>query len=67
MRLVLNTPWYTSIYDYSPAYLYWNFTTEHFEVGSYSTANKYKSDFSKEEIEQLKKDYDISMFRIDKE
>lgn len=59
-RFLLKTLWWTSIFSHTPQYLY--FKDDMFEVGCYSSAKKYKWEFTEEEVIQLYKDYDMSMF-----
>ena len=64
-RLLLKRLWFSSVYDpYAPTYLYYDEETEHFEVGCRSEASRHIWEFSDEEIEQMKKDYDLSCFTI---
>lgn len=60
-RLYLKHKWWTSQYS-NPVFLYYDMELECFEVGSRATASKNKFEFTDEELEQLKKDYDLSDF-----
>ena len=42
-----------------PQFLYYDFDLEHFEIGSYKMASRYKWEFSKEDLDIMKKDYDL--------
>lgn len=66
-RILLKPLWFTSAFSYTPTYLYYDMDIDAFEVGSRSVARKHKFEFTKEEIEQMKKDYDMSFFDICKE
>ncbi len=63
-RLLLNRIWWTPAYDDSPKYLYFDERTDDFEVGCRAQARKHKFEFTEEELEQMKKDYDLSNFTI---
>lgn len=60
-RIIKKSTWWTILFNTEqPQYLYYDYSLEHFEVGSYPTVRKHKWIFTKEEIEQLCKDYDLN-------
>ena len=65
-RLVIKNLWFTTIFDNSPNFLYFDTRFDCFEVGSFSQARKFKYEFTEEEVEQMKKDYDLSYFEIER-
>lgn len=65
-RLVKMSSWWTSIFDTGrPQFLYYDFELEHFEVASYAVVRNQKWEFTKEELECMKKEYDLSEFLIE--
>lgn len=65
-RLVLKKLWFTTLFDCSPRYLYFDSRFDCFEIGCLSQARKFKYEFTDEEVEQLKKDYNLLYFRIER-
>ena len=64
-RLLLKPLWFSSIYDSgTPKYLYFDEETEHFEVGCMSEARQHTWEFIDEDVEQMQKDYDLSLFMV---
>lgn len=59
-RIVKKECWWTSIFTTGqPKFLYYDFDLDHFEVGSYRTANKSKWEFSKKEVDMIRKEYNL--------
>lgn len=63
-RLIIKHLWFCCYWDDSPHYLYWNDEFEMFDIGNRSQARKYKWEFTDEELEQIKKDYDVDTYFI---
>jgi len=59
-RIIKRDCWWTSIFTTGvPQFLYYDFDLEHFEIGAYKVASRYKWEFSKEDLDIMKKDYDL--------
>ena len=56
-RIVKRCCWWTNIFTTGlPQFLYFDFDTEHFEVGSYGLARRHKWIFDKEELDEISKE-----------
>lgn len=59
-RIIKKECWWTSIFTTgTPQFLYYDFDLEHFEVGTYKLASRYKWEFSKEDLKVIGKDYSL--------
>lgn len=59
-RIVKKCCWWSSIFDTEqPQFLYYDYDTEHFEVAGYNVARRYKWEFTQEETEVLREDYNV--------
>ena len=56
-RIIKRPSWWTSIFTTgTPQFLYYDFDLEHFEVGSYGVARRYKWKFEKGELLAIRKE-----------
>lgn len=59
-RIVKKDCWWTTIFTTgTPQFLYYDFGLEHFEIGSYKVASRYKWEFSKEDLNVIEKEYNL--------
>lgn len=59
-RIIKKDCWWTSVFTTgTPQFLYYDFDMEHFEVGTYRLASRYKWEFSKEDLDIMKRDYNL--------
>ena len=59
-RIVKRATWWTTIFDNGlPQFLYYDYDLDHFEVAGYQVARRYKWLYTKEEIDQFLKDFNL--------